>query len=59
MDPETAEAFLILGKLALIIGGGCAVTLACMWVLVAAFMHYPKKGTAGRIDATVQSRNHG
>ncbi len=40
MDPETTEAFVVLGKLALVIGGGCAVTLASLWARVADLMHY-------------------
>jgi hypothetical protein len=40
MDPETTDAFLVLGKLALLIGGGCVVTMATLWALVAGFLHY-------------------
>jgi hypothetical protein len=40
MDPETVEALLILGKLALQIGGGCAVTLGSLWGMSAAAINY-------------------
>jgi hypothetical protein len=31
MDPETVEALLILGELALVIGGGCAAVMGSLW----------------------------
>lgn len=40
MDPETVEAFQVLGKLALIIVGGCTVTLTCIWVAIGALVHF-------------------
>ncbi len=43
MDPETTEAFLVLGKLTLIIGGGCAVTMATLWALVAGLINFVQR----------------
>jgi len=40
MDPETVEALLILGKLAFIIGGGCAVVMGSLYAIGAAAVHY-------------------
>ncbi len=40
MSPETIEALLILGKTGGIILGGCAVTLATLWALVAGPINY-------------------
>jgi len=40
MDPETVEALLILGKLALVIGGGCAVVMGSLWGMSAAALDY-------------------
>jgi len=39
MDPETVEAFQVLGKLALIIVGGCTVTLTCIWLAIGTLVH--------------------
>lgn len=35
MNPEAIEGLLILGKTAVIIGGGCAITLGCIWAICA------------------------
>lgn len=43
MDPETVEAFRVLGKLVVIIGGGCAVTLTCLWAAIAGLVHYVQR----------------
>jgi hypothetical protein len=40
MDSETLEALLVFGKTAVIIGGGCAVTLGSLWGLCAAAINY-------------------
>lgn len=40
MDPGTIEAFQVIGKLGLIIGGGCALTLATIWGSCATALHY-------------------
>ena len=40
MDPETVEALLILGRLAFIIGGGCAVVMGSLWGMTAAAIYY-------------------
>lgn len=40
MDPETIEALLVFGKTAVIIGGGCAVTLGSLWGIIAAAIQY-------------------
>jgi hypothetical protein len=39
MDPQsTGEALQVLGKLALIIGGGCAVCLGSLYIFVRFFL---------------------
>lgn len=40
MDAGTIEALQVLGKLALIIGGGCALTLGAIWGACASALHY-------------------
>ncbi len=40
MDPETIEALMILGKLGVVIGGGCAFTLASIWGMCAAAFNF-------------------
>ncbi|MHC4709595.1 MAG: hypothetical protein ACYTA3_04005 [Planctomycetota bacterium] len=40
MDPETVEALLILGELALVIGGGCAAVMGSLWGMSAAAIDY-------------------
>jgi hypothetical protein len=54
MDPETAEALLILGKLALIIGGGCAVVMGSLYAIIAAALHYFQRRDRQRLDAAVR-----
>lgn len=44
MDSDTIQGLLILGKTALIIGGGCAFTLGSIWgVCAAAINFYQRK----------------
>jgi hypothetical protein len=40
MNPDTVEGLLILGKMAVIIGGGCAVTLGSIWGTCALAINY-------------------
>ena len=40
MDAETLEAVLVFGKMVVIIGGGCAVTLGSLWGLCAVAIDY-------------------
>ncbi len=40
MDPETIEALVILAKLGVVIGGGCAVTLGTIWGMCALGFNY-------------------
>jgi hypothetical protein len=40
MSPGTLEGLLVLGKTALIIGGGCAVTLGSIWGMCAAAINF-------------------
>lgn len=40
MDPETVEALLVLGKLFLIMSGGCAAVTATLYTLCAASVNY-------------------
>jgi hypothetical protein len=40
MNAEPIEGLLILGKTAVIIGGGCAVTLGCIWATCAATINF-------------------
>ncbi len=52
MDPETIEALLILGKLGVIIGGGCTVTLGTIWgMCAAAFSYYQRKDRRNELMA--------
>lgn len=52
MDPEAIEAFMILGKLGLIIGGGCAVTLSSIWgTCAAAFIFFQRKDRRNELMA--------
>lgn len=43
MDPDTIEAFRVLATLALIIGGGCAITLSGLWAAVAGMVRYVQR----------------
>lgn len=55
MDPETVEALLILGKLALILGGGCAVVYGSLYAIGAAVVHYfERRDRQRRIDGAVR-----
>lgn len=40
MSPEAIEGLLVLGKTAAIIGGGCALTLGCIWATCAAAINF-------------------
>ncbi len=40
METETLEAVLVFGKMVVIIGGGCAVTLGGLWGLCAVAINY-------------------
>ncbi len=40
MDPETVEALLVLGKTALILGGGCTLTLGSIWGICAGAINF-------------------
>jgi hypothetical protein len=55
MDPETVEALLILGKLALILGGGCAVVYFSLYAIGAAAVHYfERKDRQRRMDSAAR-----
>lgn len=40
MNPDALQGLLVLGKLAVIIGGGCAVTLGSIWGTCALAIQY-------------------
>lgn len=40
MNPEAIQGLLVLGKTAVIIGGGCAFTLGSIWGMCAAAINY-------------------
>lgn len=40
MNADAIEGLLVLGKTALIIGGGCVVTLGSIWGMCAATIHF-------------------
>jgi hypothetical protein len=40
MNPEVVQGLLVLGKTAVIIGGGCAFTLGTIWGTCAAAINY-------------------
>lgn len=48
MDPETIEALQVFFKTALIIGGGCAVTLGTLWAMCAAVINYSNRASRKR-----------
>jgi len=40
MDPETVETLLLLGKLALIMGGGCTLVMGSLYAIGASVVNY-------------------
>jgi hypothetical protein len=40
MDPQTIDTLLLLGKLFLIMGGGCACVMAILYAIVAGAVNY-------------------
>lgn len=40
MDPQTTETLLLLAKLFVILGGGCACVMAVLYAIVAGAVHY-------------------
>jgi hypothetical protein len=40
MDPETLETLLLLGKLILIMGGGCTLVMGSLYVIGASVVNY-------------------